>query len=1001
MNLPKYENKPFKPPRRIDSSRPSSEGSIRSSSSSAAAATHSIQSKGYSLKRPSTISPLSSLSQINKKSKVNNNDICTTHETKGLNIDTIVYMMMYRKPSSKKKKFRTGDGFAKYISMSKRLSFYSDAGKFLGSLPISLDMVNCDSIYKTGSWEYQLDYKIEDSSELQSTIDLINKKKITPSPSAKKSSFSNNRNLSSSPTPVSKSIALPTSTATATATATATMAELNKDNTLIPISNLFHSGNLSSKFVPVMKKADIYTDSKAITNSKPSKTSSSIGVAPKRTYLPLFDISKMKNPIIMNKLRTTPIDVIIDPLLGNLLRPHQVEAVKFMYDCIMGFERKIIKEHSSQISTNHHKPQILNKDSDISGGCLLADEMGLGKTLSTITLIWTLLKQTPFPWLSPCTQAGVPSQGLLKKVLIACPVTLIQNWKNEFKKWLSLNRIGILTLNANNTAAKDRTDVRNFLRVGRTYHVLIIGYEKLINVADELIDDSNNHPHKIDLLVCDEGHRLKNNNSKILNTLKNLNIEKKILLTGTPIQNDLVEFFTIIDFLNPSIFGSFQSFKKRFITPITRARDMSNSGNFAVIEKGEARSQELIEITQKFILRRTNDILTRYLPPRTDLILFCKPSQSQLGIFRSILTQSSCDFSSANFNSSLELITLLKKVCNSPSLLTSDSFYNSKIKSQQANVSLNSYENKTNESGKLRVLMELLKKIQSVTDGKEKVVIVSNYTQTLDIIQNLLSSASMSFVRLDGSTPSKQRDAIVKEFNKIPSIFAFLLSAKSGGVGLNLIGASRLVLFDNDWNPSIDLQAMSRIHRDGQKKPCYIYRLVTTGCIDEKILQRQLMKNNLSKKFLGDSSKENRDSVKDDLFLKSDLKNLFTVLTNTPSNTHDLICSCEGLGDEIQYSDEDDSDISRDISLEYQSSSPWITGLQAQKFIENKDYNSSRNTSTSIKKCLLGYRHINPHNTRDVFDEVLSQTLPNLKADLTFAFIKPGEDAEPIILSSK
>ncbi|EDO15108.1 hypothetical protein Kpol_1071p14, partial [Vanderwaltozyma polyspora DSM 70294] len=351
------------------------------------------------------------------------------------------------------------------------------------------------------------------------------------------------------------------------------------------------------------------------------------------------------------------------------------------------------------------------------------------------------------------------------------------------------------------------------------------------------------------------------------------------------------------------------------------------------------------------------------------------------------------DLLNLTFNSSLGLITLFKKICNSPTLISSDSYFQSKIKQSGTD----SKYNREVDSGKLKVLSELLKSITQISN-KEKVVIVSNYTQTLDIIEKMLHSLSLSFTRLDGSTPNRQRDSIVSLFNRSPHVFAFLLSAKSGGVGLNLIGASRLILFDNDWNPAIDLQAMSRIHRDGQKRPCFIYRLVTTGCIDEKILQRQLMKHSLSKKFLNDAENDdNNDHTKDDLFDKEDLKDLFTIQSETISNTHDLICSCEGNGKEMSF-EEVDQDISADETFQDLSSfGSWTSAFEAQKMISHAEKLNEKSKTNIIKKCLVGYRHIDPNHSNVVHDDVLSRCLNVIKDDITFAFVKPSNKLEIIL----
>ncbi|KZP03756.1 P-loop containing nucleoside triphosphate hydrolase protein [Athelia psychrophila] len=196
-------------------------------------------------------------------------------------------------------------------------------------------------------------------------------------------------------------------------------------------------------------------------------------------------------------------------------------------------------------------------------------------------------------------------------------------------------------------------------------------------------------------------------------------------------------------------------------------------------------------------------------------------------------------------------------------------------------------------SGKLAALSNLLKIIRTNTD--EKCILVSHYTSTLNILEEFCKKKSYTYFRLDGQTPTAKRQEYVNIFNKSSqySKFLFLLSSKAGGVGLNLIGASRLVLIDSDWNPSHDLQAMARIHRDGQKKPVFIYRFLTAGTIDEKIYQRQVTKLGLSNSLMGSGT----TASKSDSFSRKDLRDIFRVDPDTSCSTHDLLeCPCNGLG---------------------------------------------------------------------------------------------------------
>lgn len=554
----------------------------------------------------------------------------------------------------------------------------------------------------------------------------------------------------------------------------------------------------------------------------------------------------MQRPKIVQKGKQL-VDVVVDPLLTQHLREHQREGVKFMYECVMGMR-------------------------DFDGqGVILADEMGLGKTLQTIALLWTLLKQNPI----------FEDPPVIKKALIVCPVTLINNWRKEFRKWLGAERIGVFVADGTKTRLSDFT-------MGRSYSIMIIGYEKLRTVQEELKKGPG-----IDIVIADEGHRLKTAKNKSAHAIKSLNTSRRVILSGTPIQNDLSEFFMMVDFVNPDLLGTFKTFTKEFEVPIVKSRQPEASKN--EIEKGEARNGELASLTGKFILRRSADILSKYLPSKTEYVLLCRPTPAQISVYQCVLACSAFQAALGNPEASLQLITVLKKVCNSPFLLNNQApadpskSISPMTASLLASIPTHLLRNNA-ASTKIRALDQLLHTIRTTTT--EKVVLVSNYTSTLDLLATLLTSLSYPFLRLDGSTPSSKRQDLVDNFNRssAAACFAFLLSAKSGGMGLNLIGASRLVLFDVDWNPATDLQAMARIHRDGQKRKCVIYRFLMAGGMDEKIWQRQVTKLGLASKIMDQKGGSSS-------FTKEELKDLFRLDTELSCQTHDLLgCTCGGRG---------------------------------------------------------------------------------------------------------
>ncbi|KAJ7594739.1 SNF2 family N-terminal domain-containing protein [Mycena floridula] len=561
-----------------------------------------------------------------------------------------------------------------------------------------------------------------------------------------------------------------------------------------------------------------------------------------------------------NKRDSPVVAVVVDPIIARKLRPHQVEGVKFLYECVMG-----LRKHEGQ-------------------GCILADEMGLGKTLQTIALVWTLLKQNPYATGRPVVQ----------KVLIVCPVSLVDNWKAEFHKWLGKDRVGVAVY-------KDKNTVKTYMNAPRQ-QVMVLGYERLRTVVDDLASCIP----PIGLIICDEGHRLKSANNKTTTTFDRLRTVRRVILSGTPIQNDLGEFHAMADFCNPGLLDDYSTFKRVYESPILKSRAPDSTKKEQ--ELGDKRTEQLMSIAKSFVLRREATILGNYLPPKHEYIVFIKPTPLQFDMFSKLLREDKLDdLTHSNTADALALINLLKKVSNSPVLIkatidkandSGDALPRAGLQEAVALLPDNARIEDMTLSGKLIALSKLLKAIRKNTE--EKCVLVSHYTSTLNVLEAYLVSKKYSYYRLDGQTPAAKRQEYVNAFNKSSqsSSFIFLLSSKAGGVGINLVGASRLCLIDSDWNPSHDLQAMARCHRDGQKRPVFIYRFMSAGTIDEKIYQRQVTKLGLSNSLMGSSS----SNSKVDSFSSKDLRDIFKIHPETSCSTHDLLDCCGSSTETIDSS---------------------------------------------------------------------------------------------------
>ena len=531
------------------------------------------------------------------------------------------------------------------------------------------------------------------------------------------------------------------------------------------------------------------------------------------------------------------VSVVVDPVVGDKLRPHQRIGVQFLFDCITG----------------EKTPGYC--------GAILADEMGLGKTIQTVATVYTCLKQG---------KNGVP---VTRKAVVVAPSSLVKNWSNEFDKWIGPGVVKCFSI-SESTPKGDRI----LSRFDGEGDVLIISYDQLRKYVDRI-----STMRGVDLVVCDEGHRLKNSEIKTTKAISALPTRRRIILSGTPIQNDLSEFHAMVDFVNPGILGNRDLFNRVFEEPIMLGRDPSCPDDLKSL--GADRAHYLANMQQRFILRRTQTINEKYLPAKVDMTVFVRLGEEQQACYKRV-----CDLATTVASTPLVLITALKKLCNHMDLFrdaikedTGGSCIPKSIlpKGYAPGKLIASY------GAKLEFVSIMLDQLMS-NGERDKLVIVSNYTQTLDVIAALCVKKKVSFFQLDGSTPIKRRQELVDQFN-FPQAqeIVFLLSSKAGGVGLNLIGANRLILFDPDWNPANDAQAMGRVWRDGQKKRVYIYRLLSTGSIEEKIYQRQVSKQGLSANVVDmkDDSKQH--------FTLDELKALFTYRPDTLCETHDLLgCDC-------------------------------------------------------------------------------------------------------------
>ncbi|KAL0838276.1 hypothetical protein Bca101_090166 [Brassica carinata] len=439
---------------------------------------------------------------------------------------------------------------------------------------------------------------------------------------------------------------------------------------------------------------------------------------------------------------------------------------------------------------------------------ILADEMGLGKTIQTISLIAYLLENK-----------GVPGP-----YLIVAPKAVLPNWVNEFALWVPSSIAAYLY----DGRLEERKAIREKIAGEGKFNVLITHYDLIMRDKAFL--------KKIDwhYMIVDEGHRLKNHESALAKTLlTGYRIKRRLLLTGTPIQNSLQELWSLLNFLLPHIFNSVQNFEEWFNAPFADRANVSltDEEELLVIHR-------LHHVIRPFILRRKKDEVEKFLPGKTQVILKCDMSAWQKVYYKQVTDMGRVGLQTGSGKSkSLQNLTMqLRKCCNHPYLFVGGE-YNMWKKPEIVRA-----------SGKFELLDRLLPKLRK---AGHRILLFSQMTRLIDILEIYLTLNDFKYLRLDGTTKTDQRGLLLKQFNEPDSpYFMFLLSTRAGGLGLNLQTADTVIIFDSDWNPQMDQQAEDRAHRIGQKKEVRVFVLVSVGSVEEVILERAKQKMGIDAKVI-------------------------------------------------------------------------------------------------------------------------------------------------------
>ena len=477
-------------------------------------------------------------------------------------------------------------------------------------------------------------------------------------------------------------------------------------------------------------------------------------------------------------------------------------------------------------------------------GGIIADEMGLGKTVQMVAFLAGLhYSQAIFKAnaaSSSSTASLAPSPFQLPPTLVLCPATIMTQWLREFHSWYPELRVLVLheSVQAHHGQSKEAVVDKLFASA----HVLITTYECARIYRHLLLH------REFGYVVLDEGHKIRNPDAAITLTCKQLLSIHRVILTGAPIQNNLVELWSLFDFVFPGKLGTLPVFEDEFNFPISQGGYTNASAT--QVQMAYRCASVLRDIINPYILRRNKADVAKHLPTKTEQVLFVNLSPAQREVYKEFLASEAVQQTIDGRGSLFKAIHILRKICNHPDLLL--------LKDALGPMGTTTVSGRKVEprdvpdygaverSGKMQVVEQIL---QVWHREGHRVLLFTQTRQMLDILEAFLAPL-YSYHRIDGLTSIRSRLPMIDSFNSDPSIFLFLLTTKAGGLGVNLTGADRVLLYDPDWNPSTDLQARERSWRIGQRKEVTVYRLIVRGTIEEKIYHRQIFKQFLTKSTL-------------------------------------------------------------------------------------------------------------------------------------------------------